>query len=412
MRRRSLKNFRQIMSQLPDRKKFSSVLLGAAFLMATSAIGPGFITQTTVFTEKLGTSFGFIILCSIIIDIIVQLNVWRVVSVSGLRAQDLANQFLSGSGYVLAILVVTGGLAFNIGNVAGAALGIQVLTGFDLWIGAIISVVISLFIFWYREAGKAVDIFSKVLGIVMILMTFYVVIVSNPPLVKAIHRSIIPEKIDTASILILVGGTVGGYISFAGVHRLIDAGISGPEHVGAISRNSVRGILIASSMRILLFLAALGVVAGGGLLLEANPAASVFQIAAGDIGFKMFGIVLWSAAISSVVGSAYTSISFLQTLHPFFQRHYRTTVSVFIIFSALVFLIIGRPVNVLVIVGALNAFILPLALTIILLVSRKKRWMGSYQHPLWLVISGWIAAIALLALSIKTIIFDLRKLWE
>ena len=27
-----------------------SVLLGAAFLMATSAIGPGFLTQTTVFT--------------------------------------------------------------------------------------------------------------------------------------------------------------------------------------------------------------------------------------------------------------------------------------------------------------------------------------------------------------------------
>ena len=27
-----------------------SVIVGAAFLMATSAIGPGFLTQTTVFT--------------------------------------------------------------------------------------------------------------------------------------------------------------------------------------------------------------------------------------------------------------------------------------------------------------------------------------------------------------------------
>jgi Mn2+/Fe2+ NRAMP family transporter len=380
--------------------------------MATSAIGPGFITQTTVFTQELGTSFGFIILCSIIIDIVVQLNIWRVVSVSGLRAQDLANQFISGSGYVLATLVVLGGLAFNIGNVAGAALGIQVMAGIDLWMGAIVSVIISLFIFFYREAGKAVDVFTKVLGILMILLTLYVVIVSNPPVVQAVYHSIVPQKIETASILILVGGTVGGYISFAGVHRLIDAGISGPENVRAVSQNSIRGILIASTMRILLFLAALGVVTGGGLLLASNPAASVFQLAAGDIGYRMFGVVLWSAAITSIVGSAYTSISFLQTLHPLFQRKYKTSVAIFIVFSAMLFLAVGRPVKILVIVGALNAFILPLALTIILLVSRKMKWMGSYKHPIWLIVSGWIVAIALLALSVKTILYDLLGLWN
>ena len=33
-------------------KKSLSVLLGAAFLMATSAIGPGFLTQTSQFTAK------------------------------------------------------------------------------------------------------------------------------------------------------------------------------------------------------------------------------------------------------------------------------------------------------------------------------------------------------------------------
>ncbi len=32
-------------------KKSGGALLGAAFLMATSAIGPGFLTQTAQFTE-------------------------------------------------------------------------------------------------------------------------------------------------------------------------------------------------------------------------------------------------------------------------------------------------------------------------------------------------------------------------
>lgn len=52
-----------------------SVLLGAAFLMATSSIGPGFLTQTTVFTQQLAASFGFVILITIILDIGAQLNV-------------------------------------------------------------------------------------------------------------------------------------------------------------------------------------------------------------------------------------------------------------------------------------------------------------------------------------------------
>jgi Mn2+/Fe2+ NRAMP family transporter len=46
-------------------KSISSTILGAAFLMATSAVGPGFLTQTTVFTKQLAASFGFVILLSI-----------------------------------------------------------------------------------------------------------------------------------------------------------------------------------------------------------------------------------------------------------------------------------------------------------------------------------------------------------
>ena len=64
-------------------KKYNwSVLIGAAFLMATSAIGPGFLTQTAVFTEQLGASFGFVILLSILLDAFAQLNVWRIIAVA------------------------------------------------------------------------------------------------------------------------------------------------------------------------------------------------------------------------------------------------------------------------------------------------------------------------------------------
>jgi Mn2+/Fe2+ NRAMP family transporter len=400
------------MSASPNPKGFSSILIGSAFLMATSAIGPGFITQTTVFTAQLKTSFGFVILCSILLDIVVQLNVWRIVSITGLRAQDLANKFLPGAGYLLSFLIVIGGLAFNIGNIAGAGMGLQVLSGMELWSGILVSVVLSLFIFWYKEAGKAMDFFSKILGLFMIVLTAYIAISSRPPLAKALQHTFAPEKIDTTAIIVLVGGTVGGYISFAGVHRLLDAGISGLTHLQAVSRSSVKAILLASAMRILLFLAALGVVVSGAALDPQNPAASVFEFAGGQLGYRIFGVVLWCASITSVVGSAYTSVSFLKTFHPFFEKKYQLLITGFITFSAIVFLLIGKPVSVLITVGAVNAFFLPLSLTILLLASRQTRMVGDYRHPWWLIITGWLVIIVLIWMSVRTVGNDLLNLWR
>ncbi|MEX0636050.1 MAG: hypothetical protein WD135_04715, partial [Ferruginibacter sp.] len=113
-------------------KSKRSILIGAAFLMATSAIGPGFLTQTAVFTQQLGASFGFVILVSVILDIVAQLNIWRIIAVADQPAQDIANKVFPGLGYFLSLLVFLGGLAFNIGNIAGAGLGLNVLFGISI----------------------------------------------------------------------------------------------------------------------------------------------------------------------------------------------------------------------------------------------------------------------------------------
>ncbi len=375
--------------------------------MATSAIGPGFITQTTVFTQQLLTSFGFVILVSILLDIAAQLNIWRIVSITEKRAQDIANTMLPGMGYVLAALVVLGGLAFNIGNVAGAGLGMNVTLGTDTLTGAVISTVIALLIFWFKEAGVAMDWFAKILGFIMIGLTLYVAINSHPPIVEAIKHSFFPTQIKTTAILTLVGGTVGGYISFAGAHRLLDAGVKGKDHIKEVTKGSITAILLASTMRVLLFLAALGVVMAGGILNEKNPAASVFEIAAGNIGYRIFGIVLWSAAITSVVGSAYTSVSFLRSLHPWIEKNHRIVTTVFIIISAMIFAFIGRPVKVLIVVGALNGLILPVALAMMLLAVFNKKLVSSYKHPVWLSIIGWVVVLAMMIMGVKAIITDL-----
>ncbi|MFN5478916.1 MAG: NRAMP family divalent metal transporter [Chitinophagaceae bacterium] len=387
-----------------NKRLLNSPIVAAAFLMATSAIGPGFLTQTAVFTNQLLASFGFVILISIILDIGAQLNIWKILGVSGLRAQELANKVIPGSGYLLTGLIVVGGLAFNTGNLAGAGLGLNVITGWSTETGAIISAIIALMIFINKESLKWMDLFAKVLGILMIVLTLYVVFISRPPIDQVLLESIAPKKIDMMAIITLVGGTVGGYISFAGAHRLLDAGLTGQEHTREVGKSAVSAILIASLMRVLLFLAALGVVANGVVLDVSNPAASVFQLTAGEVGYFIFGIIMWSAAITSVVGSAYTSISFFRSLSKNFEKLEKPMLIGFVLIALTVFIVVGKPVKTLIVVGALNGFILPLALLLILLAANNKTIVGNYLHPLWLKIFGGIVVLATLYISIKSVI--------
>ena len=385
-------------------RSLRSVILGAAFLMATSAVGPGFLTQTTVFTSQLLASFGFVILISVVLDIFAQLNIWRVLVVSGRRAQDVANATISGSGYVLAGLVAFGGLVFNVGNIAGCGLGMNVLFGIPVEVGALISCIIGIGIFLLKEAVRAMDLFVKILGVVMLGLIVYVVIAAEPPLGEAAYRTFVPMSIDAAAIVTLVGGTVGGYITFAGAHRLIDAGISGPDSLPEVNRSAVTGIILTAIIRVLLFLAALGVISLGLTIDPANPPASVFRHAAGELGYRIFGIVMWAAAITSVVGAAYTSVSFFKNFHDTIEQRSNYIIVGFIAVSTAIFLTIGRPVSVLVWAGTINGFILPFGLALVLLAARKAGILENYIHPLWLQIAGWAVVVVMTGFSLLTVI--------
>lgn len=383
-----------------------SGFVGAMFLMATSAIGPGFLTQTATFTLQLGAAFAFAILVSVLVDIAVQLNVWRIIGVSGRRAQDLANTAIPGSGYVLSGLDVFGGLVFNIGNIAGCTLGLNALFGLDVRVGAAVSAAFAIVVFLVRRAGVAMDRIVIGLGVVMLLLTTYVALTSSPPAGDALRQSIAPETVSWLAIATLIGGTVGGYIVYAGAHRMVDNGVRGADQVGEITRASVTGIAITAVMRVVLFLAILGVISAGAEIDETNPVASAFSAALGDAGRIFFGAVMWIAAITSVIGCSYTSTSFIKVLGQWVTDWERWVVVGFIVASSTVFIVLGtQPVNLLVFAGAFNALILPFGLGVLLWVAWKRRdLLDGYVYPKWLLglgVVAWLAAFGVVVPAIK-----------
>lgn len=400
---------------MSDKKKNGGALLGAAFLMATSAIGPGFLTQTSKFTSDFQASFGFVILVSIILAAVAQMNIWRVLCVTGLRGQEVANKVLPGLGYLVAFMVVLGGLVFNIGNVGGGALGFNTLLGIPTKVGYVLAGAAAILVFLSKNAKGVMDTLTKILGAVMIVVIFIVIIVVKPPVGSAIKNTFVPDAGVQAlipAIITLLGGTVGGYITFAGAHRLIDAGITGEKNLKEINKSSVMGIGIATIVRIFLFLAVLGVVVKGAALDPANPAADAFKQGAGQLGYRFAGLVLLCAAITSIIGAAYTSVSFLKTFHPAIEKNENWVIIGFIAVSTLVMLLLGNPATLLVVAGALNGLILPITLGICLIASKKKSIMGeNYHHPTWLLVLGIIVVIISAYLGITTFVSNLGSLF-
>lgn len=404
-------------------KPSRSVLFGAAFLMATSAIGPGFLTQTSTFTAQHGAALALVIVLAIIMDMTAQMNIWSVVTVSKMRAQDVANKLLPGLGIVIAILVAIGGLAFNVGNVGGVALGFNAMIGLDQKVGAVVAGCLGIIIFINKNAKTIMDKVATILAAVILVTVLVVAIISEPPLGE-VGKGLVnfnylmdPETKMFTALTTLLGGSCGGYIAFSGAHRLLDAGISGPENIGHVRKSVLQGCGTSGAVRILLFLAVLGTCMSGTqwiaenakIITDAatnggNPAAEAFRLAAGDLGYRLFGLCLFSAGVSSVVGAAYTSVSFLKTLHPFIAKYERQFVVGFIAFSTLMMVILGNAAALLIIAGAFNGLILPVTLGVMLFAGHKASIVGNeYKHPMWLTILGAIVVVIALYSGIKAV---------
>jgi Mn2+/Fe2+ NRAMP family transporter len=116
-------------------------------------------------------------------------------------------------------------------------------------------------------------------------------------------------------ILTLIGDTIGGYILYAGPHRLLDSGVSEPHYARDIDQAAVGGVLLTGLMRVVVFLAVLGVVAGGATLAPANPTASAgaaarvrrcvqrFAVAVGDRRASVGGMAACGSAARAPVSA-------------------------------------------------------------------------------------------------------------
>ena len=399
------------MEQRTGRSRRGEVL-GAAFLMAASAVGPGFLIQTSRFSAEGGMPFFYAILFVTLADVVTKANIWSVVGASGLSGAGIADRVQKGLGVVLTAMIAIGGLAFNVGNIGGVALGLSAATGLPEWIGALVSGLAAAGIFCFHSAKRIVDRLAVVLSAIIVAAVLAVCIRTQPPVLET--AASLPQLRTLPGmffpLITLLGGACGGYIPFSGAHRLLETGERTPA---AFRRAAVLGASVSGLVRLLLFFCVIGACCAGRAFLSEraaaiagadNPAAQTFCLAAGEWGKRLFGVLLLCAGLACTVGAAYTSVTFLRTLHPFLARHERACILGMIGISALILLIFGKASTFAILAGTVNGFVLPLSLTCILLASGLRSVVGEYRHPLPLTIAGWIVAALSAVLALRSLI--------
>ncbi|STO57753.1 NRAMP family divalent metal transporter [Grimontia hollisae] len=381
----------------------SKAIFSVAFLMATTSVGPGFLTQTAVFTNIYKVDMAFPVFASMFITFGIVMNLWRIVGVSGLRIQDIANKIAPGAGYFIGILLALGAVAFNFGNVSGSALGINVLTGVDTTWGALFTGVAGCLLFVVHNASKRMDQMARYLGLFMVVLIAYVAMTSLPPMGETLTAAVMPSDVGNLLLptLTIVGGAVGGY--YTGAQRLVDIGLQGKENVPHINKAAWAGISIAVIIRVLLFLAVFGVIAAGAVLDTANPAADAFRQGAGEVGYFIFGLVLFVASITSVVGNSYMAISLIKTLFPVVARNEKAWCCGFIILTSAGTVLMDMPILLLMLAGLVNSIILPIVLGFVLAATRRKDIVGEYKHPVYLTVIGTIIVVIMAIASLGNV---------
>ena len=324
-------------------------------------------------------------------DIVTQLHIWQTVVASGMRAPEIAGRLCPYLGYVVALLAALGGGAFLVGNIGGLALGLSTLLNVPTRTGVLLGAGIVIALLIPRGASKAAGYVAELLGCCVVAAAVFLVGKNAPPL-ETVESSLLHIQMSedlVSPLLTLLGGSCGGYIAFAGAHRLLDAGVTGVDALAGTRRSVLLGTLLSGGVRILLFLTTLGVCAAdtpvaGEIAHSASPVLEVFFAVMGTPGRWLFGAVLTCTGLTTAMGASYTSISFLKIFHPVVQRFERLCTACFALIAAGVAYLWGTPTGLMLLAGLLNGAILPVMLTITLLAEQKPAIVGEdfHMHPL------------------------------
>lgn len=367
--------------------------LGPGFLVSAAFIGPGTVTTASLAGAQYGLSLAWGVVFAILATLVLQEMALRLGVVAGRGlGEDIRQRFRAGPPlWAAAALVVLaiglGNAAYQGGNLTGAAIGLEAITGGDpaLWIlGVAGAAGVLLWTGSYR-------LVSGVLVWLVVGMSalFLVAAVLARPSPAELFGGLLLPSIPAGGLLFtlaLVGTTVVPYNLFlhAAAASRHWAGLSTTEALAAGRRDARLGIALGGLVTLSVMVSALplflaGVTVGGvrEMALQLEPVLGPWAGMVFAAGLAAAGL---TSAVTAPLAAAWAVAGVLgwdTRLDGWRVRGIWATV----LCAGTVFALTGtRPLALIVTAQATNALLLPLIAVFLVLAANDRRHMGAWVN--------------------------------
>jgi len=378
-------------------KTWKSVVIWS--VISAAFIGPGTVTTAVSAGSAFGLGLLWAVLIATLACIILQEVAARITIASGMNiGRALTSKFGMRWGRWLQWLaggvVVAGCAAYEAGNILGATAGLQVLSGFEPgWLTFGIFAV-ALVLLW---RGRPAWISNLMMALVAIMgIAFLRVAMMQDFAAEELLSSALTPRIPVGGELLLlglVGTTIVPYNLF------LASGISAGQSIPMMRMGLTISVLLGG-------LITAAILVAGTAVHNFSTFADLFAEFGTKVGSGAawaLGIGLFAAGFSSTITAPYASAIIADNV--FGLKSYRALrfVRIAVLMIGFGIAILGlKPIQVILVVQALNGLILPLLVVfLILIVNDRTIISGSFRHGWFhnLLLLMVLGAVTLISLS-------------
>ena len=390
---------------------------GPGWAVTAAFIGPGTVTTMTVAGAQFGHALLWAILLSVVIAIILQEMTGRAAIARGAGFGTILRERFQGPfrtmiiGLVIAAIFV-GNAAFQIGNIAGASLGLQVVIGGPFPLLALIVAVSAFLALWFAAAQRIDLILRSAVALMgaAFLATLFLV-----PLDWAdIARGLTPRIPGGALLLVLatIGTTVVPYNLFLHSSLVKEVGWRATDLV-YMRRDTIIAVAVGGLLTSAILLTSASLLEGTtirdahGMALQLDPLLGPFASKAFGSGLFLAGM---TSAITAPIAAAYAVTQVLGGkwteggITGFrFRFVWITVVAAGLIPEAVSFLVTIDVIGLILVAQALNGILLPF-LAVLLVVVANHRSMGGLRNRIVGNVAAALACLVAIFLGARLVI--------
>lgn len=388
---------------MPLKKRLLSILFWS--VIAAAFIGPGTLVTASTAGAQYGFSLAWTLLFATVACIVFQEMAARLTLVTG---HDLAETIarISGRGwlYVIPFGVILGCVAYEAGNLLGATLGLQELTGLNRTTSILLIVSLAalpLLMSSLRWIATLLGGLVAVMGIAFLYVSATLDL-SLTDLAAGLFIPSVPAGADWV-ILGLIGTTVVPYNLFLG------SGISEAESLKEMRFGLILSIVLGG-------LVSLAILITGTMMIRSGGLAELINVAGTQLGNDMQKVIalgLFAAGFTSAVTAPLAAGLIVRGLMPKRNMKIVRGVSLSVLLTGgLAGVLDYTPELIILAAQAMNGLILPLAAVLLWYLTNRSDRMGQYKTPGWVNVIAFLVVTVLITLGVRNILGSIGRLAE